>query len=322
MLAGTWGTQSVLFFQIGCYHITCIKPVEIFDHIVSPVSALTFTWLGDKWTGELPLWWGQNRMQHCTGSALSSQADIWKTLWWSATSCSTSSENYPISLTHYSHNLKSLLVAKNSVPILLPSATITQNLLLNELKWVMLSRPLTEAVCFGCLSPLLVLVSRTYWKQAMKQPHSTVTQSCELMCCGDCGSSLFAVFFTDVRVGEGNVGSAASFERVTLVIIQKGRPVYLCCGRSILDKVSDFMREDPTNLMRILPVKLQLIVKLASCRAASSRWPCEATFQACLSHGFHVSPLSRCGTMSWRGVQSTGLIPAAGNTVPVTCWLK
>lgn len=37
--------------------------------------------------------------------------------------------------------------------------------------------------------------SRTYWKQAMKQPHSTVTQSCNLMCCGGCGSSLFARFF-------------------------------------------------------------------------------------------------------------------------------
>lgn len=44
-------------------------------------------------------------------NTLSSQADIWKTLWWSA----TSSENYPISFTHYSHNSNSLLVAPSTV---------------------------------------------------------------------------------------------------------------------------------------------------------------------------------------------------------------
>lgn len=40
----------------------------------------------------------------------------------SHSSCSTSSENYPISLTHYGHHFNSLQTAEHSAPILLPSA--------------------------------------------------------------------------------------------------------------------------------------------------------------------------------------------------------
>lgn len=40
----------------------------------------------------------------------------------------------------------------------------------------------TEALCFGSFSSLCLFhESRTYWKQAMKQPHWTVAQSCKLM---------------------------------------------------------------------------------------------------------------------------------------------
>lgn len=109
----------------------------------------------------------------------------------------------------------------------------------------------------------------------MKQPHLTVAQSCELMCCGGCGSSLFAVFFTHVRVEEENVGSTASFDRVSLIIIRKCRPVYLS---SISDKVR--------VRMRMLLVKLQQIVELAAVKLLSLaepvRPPCRLIFQLVL----------------------------------------
>lgn len=83
--------------------------------------------------GELSPWLGQKQ-----DAALYRQQSL-KSSWHmenimvvSHSSCSTSSENYPISLTHYSHHFNSLRTAEHSVPILLPSAIITKELLLKK----------------------------------------------------------------------------------------------------------------------------------------------------------------------------------------------
>lgn len=184
-------------------------------------------------------------MWHCKGNNLSSQADIWKTLWWLATNCSTSSENYPISPTHYGPNLTSLLVTEHSVPILLPSATITKELLLSSLKWVMLSGPQTEAVCVW-----MPFLSACSGEQNLLETRYETTAF-------DSHTKLWADVLWRLLF-------------LTLCCLFRTR----ACGRGkwgvhrtdyypkIFDKASDFIIENPKNLTRLLLVKLQLIMAL------------------------------------------------------------
>lgn len=69
----------------------------------------------------------------------------------SRSSCSTSSENYPISLTHYSLHFNSLRTAEHSAAILLPPATIAKELLHQKRVQAIETRDAIEPRNRGCL---------------------------------------------------------------------------------------------------------------------------------------------------------------------------
>lgn len=150
------------------------------------MSALARTRVEDEWTFCCELFPRLGQKQDAAPHRQQSLKSSWhmeNIMVVSHSSCSTSSENYPISLTHYSHHFNSLQTAEHSAPILPPTAIITKELSLkksssnwNEWCYRGPKQRLSVLDAFPlCLFGRAELTGNKPWNNHIRQSHKAVS---------------------------------------------------------------------------------------------------------------------------------------------------